>query len=255
METKDFCLTGVIEGKPKGTKTGIIENKPKDTKLLQEYMISTINSIKNEINQITNKYKNIYIYYRYNSEKILFTIFVVINNNKIYYKNNEITYSIIVKEEYPQKPPDVFCLTDFYEKLDIFDMRNIQKNLVHDWKQNNNINDLIKELLTFSDLLIYQAEKKLFPRIGEYHFSPYVYDLNEFLLNKNNLFFRTYFLNNKGELNNNEIYMIINKSTILFLSSHDQKLKNHCKLIYKFELTWLQSLKHFSLQKYPNYMP
>ena len=235
-----------------------MKSKQKDPKLMQEYMLSVVNSIKNEINKIKEKYNNIYIYYKYNSEKLLLNIFIVINKNKNknkseYYKNNEITYLITLEEDYPKKPPMVFCLTDFYEKLDIFDGRNIQKNLIHNWKINNNINDLIYELFSFSDSLICQSEEKLLPNIGEYHYNSYVYNINDFLLNNKNCFFRIFYIKNTGELGTKERYMIITRSKVLFFSSNNQKYKNNCILENKFELTWIDSVRYFSLQKYPNY--
>ena len=212
-----------------------MKSKQKDPKFMQEYMLSVVNSIKNEINKIKEKYNNIYIYYKYNSEKLLLNIFIVIYKDKNkYYKNNEITYLITLEEDYPKKPPMVFCLTDFYEKLDIFDGRNIQKNLVHNWKLNNNINDLIHELFSFSDILIYQIEEKLLPNIGEYHYNSYAYNINDFLLNNTNIFFRIFYIKNSGELG--------------------QKYKNNCILENKFELTWIDSVRYFSLQKFPNYI-
>lgn len=242
MESKEdeFCLTGVIKGK--------------DMKLLKDYMKSSVNSIKSEIKEITKKNKNINVYYRYNSEKFILNIFFTITiKDKNNIKNNDITYLITLGEEYPKIPPMVFCLTDFYEKLDIFDMRNIQKDLVHDWKPNNKINDLLNDLLYFHDTLINQSEKKLFPNTGEYIYNKYIYNLNDFFLNKNNAFFRVYYLKKKEITDIDERYMIVTKSKILFLSNHDQKLKNKCVLEYKFELTWLESLNCYSLSDYPKY--
>ena len=242
MESKenDFCLTGVIKGK--------------DMKLLKDYMKSTVNSIKTEIKEISKKNKNINVYYRYNSEKLIFNIFFTIkikDNNNI--KNNDITYLITLGEEYPKIAPMVFCLTEFYEKLDIFDMRNIQKDLVYDWKPNNKVNDLLKELLNFHDILINQTDNKLLPNIGEYIYNKHIYNLNDFFLNKNNAFFRVYYLKHKEITNIDERFMIVTKSKILFLSNHEQKLKNKCVLEYKFDLTWLESLKCYSLSDYPEY--
>ena len=242
MESKenDFCLTGVIKGK--------------DMKLIKDYMKSTVNSIKNEIKEITKKNKNINVYYRYNSEKFILNIFFTItikNNNNL--KNNDITYLITLGEEYPKIPPMVFCINDFYEKLDIFDMRNIQKNLVYDWKQNNKVNDLLNELINFHDILIYQSNNKLLPNVGEYIYNKHIYNLNDFFLNKNNAFFRVYYTKHKEITSIDERFMIVTKSKILFLSNHEQKLKNKCVLEYKFELTWLESLKSYSLSDYPEY--
>ena len=248
MKNKKFYLLIIID-----------LNQKKDNKILQEYMQSTINNIKSEINNKFSKdnNKNLCIYYKYNEEKRIFNIFIIIfkkNNN--YYKNEDITYLIKVGEEYPQKPPTVQCLTDFHEKLDIFDMKNIQKNLIEDWKQNNNINDLISELITFSDAIVFQAENKLLPNVGEYYYNSYIYDLNDFLLNQNNIFFRVYYFSNaenSNDISNNERYMILTKNTILFLSSKNPKKKNQCLIEFKFELTWIDTLKRFSLQKYPGF--
>ena len=73
-------------------------------------------------------------------------------------------------------------------------MRNIQKNLVGDWNQKLTINHLINEMLIFSDSLDYQVDKALLPTIGENIYNSYIYDLNDFLLNSENIFFRIYYL-------------------------------------------------------------
>ena len=124
---------------------GIIEGKPKDPKLLQEYMQSTIKTIKSEIEEkFSNISKYIYIYYKYDQKRIIFNIFVVVLKIEHYkYIKKNITYLITLNEEYPQKPPKVFCLSNFHDILDIFDMKNLQKNLIEQWKQKNTVNDLI----------------------------------------------------------------------------------------------------------------
>ena len=247
METKNYYKTGIIQG------------KPKNAKLLEQYMQSIIKTIKSEIEIRFSKYKDsLYISYKYNPEKRIFNIFVTIFFQYNYnYKTENITYLITVGEEYPEKPPKVFCLTDFHEKLDIFDMKNIQKNLIEQWKPNNTVYDLITELMTFSDSLAFQAEHKLLPNIGEYHYNSYIYDINDFLLNKNNKFFRVYYFSNhekSNDINNNERYMIITKNTVLFFSNKNPKFKNQCIMEYKFELTCIDSLKRFPLNKYPNFI-
>lgn len=247
MEKENFYLTGLIEG------------KPKDTNLIQQSMHKTINKIKSEIESKYSKDKeSLYVYYKYDSKKNIFNIFVVIFFKYNYnYKTDDITYLITLGEEYPQKPPKVFCLTDFHEKIDIFDMKDIQKNIIEKWKQENTINDIISELMTFSDSLAFQAEHKLLPNVGEYHFNTYLYDLNDFFLNETNIFFRVYYFSSyekSNDINNNERYMIITKNTILFLNSRNPKSKNQCIMEFKFELTWIEKLKRFPLKKYPNFI-
>lgn len=247
METKNFYLSGLIQG------------KPKDTKLVQQYMNKTVNKIKSEIEFKYSKDKeSLYVYYKYDSKKRIFKIFVVIFFKYNYnYKTDDITYLITVGEDYPQKPPKVFCLTDFHEKIDIFDMKDIQKNIIENWKPDNTINDIIYELMTFSDSLAFQAEHKFLPNIGEYHFNIYLYDLNDFFLNETNKFFRTFYFSSyekSNDINNNERYMIITKNTILFLKSKNPESKNQCIMEFKFELTWIEALKRFPLKKYPNFI-
>ena len=262
MKKEEYYLSGIVGGnqKEKDNLSGIIGGNVKENnkKVIQEYMQSTINAIKAEINnKFTKETNNLYIYYKYNVEKRIFNIFVVFNKNNKYLKNKEVTYLIKVGEAFPKKAPLVFCLSDFYEKIDIFVMKNIQKHLIEQWKQNNTISELIIELKSFSDAIIFQAENKLLPDVGEYYYNSYTYDINDFLLNKNNIFFRVYYFSNAenaDDINNNERYMIITKSTILFFNSCNPKKKNNCIIEYKFELTWIESLKHFSLQKYPNYI-
>ena len=238
--------------------TGIIIGKPKDLKLLQEYMQSTINTIKSEIeNKFSKKSKYLYIYYKYNPKKRIFNIFVVILKNELNkFIKKDITYLISVTEEYPQIAPKVYCLSNFHDKLDIFDMKNLQKNLIEQWKQKNTVNDLIYELIKFADSIVFQAENKLLPNLGEYNYNSYIYDLNDFLLNENNIFFRVYYFSsneNSNDINKNERYMIITKNTIIFLANKNPILKTKCIIGFKFELTWINSLKCFPLNKYPNY--
>jgi ubiquitin-protein ligase len=255
-------LSGIIGGniKEKDHLSGIIGGniKGNENKILQEKMQSTINEIKAEINnKFTKEKNNLYIYYKYSVEKRIFNIFVVFTKNNNLFKNKEITYLIKVGEEFPKKPPKVFCLCEFNEKIDLFVMKNLQKNLIEQWKQNNTISDLIIELKSFFDAIMFQTENKLLPEVGEYYYNSYTYDINDFLLNKNNIFFRVYYFSNAenaDDINNNERYMIITKSTILFFNSCNPNKKNNCVIEFKFELTWIESLKHFSLQKYPNYI-
>ena len=238
-------------------KGDVFLGKPKDLKILNEYMQSTINNIKSEINNKFSKEKNkINIYYKYYSEKRIFSIYFIIFNNDKNYKTKDITYLITITEEYPQKAPNVYCLTEFHEKLDIFDMKNIQKNLIEQWKQKNTVSDLLSELLIFSKALAFQADNMLVPNIGEYHYNSYIYNLNDFLLNKNNVFFRVYYFSSQEknkDINKNERYMIITKNCILFLANKIPDKKNLCILEFKFELTWIESLKKFNASKYPDF--
>ena len=211
-------------------------------RIMNEYMHSLINTLQKEVqSQFLNNPK-LYIYYKYNSDILILYIFVKVFKRNPWYKDGDINYLIC-------------CLTDFHDKVSIFDMRNIQKNLVGDWNQKYTINLLINEMLTFSDTLAFQAENRLLPTVGEYIYNSYIYDLNDFLLNNENIFFRIYYLADDSgkDIYKNEKYMILTKSTALFFSSRNPNKKQFCQIEFKFELTWIDTIRRFSLSKYPDF--
>ena len=232
------------------------DKKERNHQLMNDYMHSLIKSLQIEIqNQFYNNPK-LYIYYKYNSVKLILYVFVKVIKRNPCYKDGDINYLITIGRDYPEKAPYVNCLTDFHEQISIFDMRNIQKNLVGEWNPKKTINNIIFEMLTFSDTLAFQVEKKLLPTVGEYIYSSYDYDINDFLLNRENLFFRTYYLANEknADIYKNEKYMILTKSTVLFFSSKYPNNKQLCRIEFKFELTWIDSLKRYSNNKYPEFI-
>ena len=223
--------------------------------IMNEYMHSLIKTLQKEVQSKFLSNPKLYIYYKYNSNKLILFIFVKVTKRNPWYKDGDINYLIKVGKDYPEKPPYVCCLTDFHDKISIFDMRNIQKNLVGNWNQKYTINDLINEMLTFSDTLAYQAENKLLPTVGEYIYNSYIYDINDFLLNNENIFFRIYYLadDTDSDIYKNEKYMILTKTTALFFSNKDPNKKQLCRIEFKFELTWIDSIKRFKNSKYPDF--
>ena len=231
------------------------KNNDNNYQIMNEYMHSLIKSLQKEVqNQFLSNPK-LYIYYKYNSEKLILYVFVKVTKRNPCYKDGEINYLIKIGKDYPEKPPYVSCLTEFHDKISIFDNRNIQKNLIGDWNQKYTINNIIEELLTFSDTLAYQSENKLLPTVGEYNYMSYTYDLNDFLINNDNLFFRTFYLASDSniDITKNEKYMILTKTTILFFSCKNTNRKQLCKMEFKFELIWINSIRRFSNTKYPDF--
>ena len=221
--------------------------------IMNDYMHSLINSLQKEIQSQFMSNPKLYIYYKYNSNNLILYIFVKVIKKNPWYKDGDIFYLIKVGKDYPEIPPYVCCLTDFHDKVSIFDMRNIQKNLVGEWNQKYTINHLINEMLTFSDTLAFQAENNLLPTVGEYTYNSYIYDLNDFLLNVDNLFFRVYYFagsKKNTDITQNEKYMIITKTMVLFFSCKNPDRKQLCQIEFKFELTWIDSLRRFSNQNY-----
>lgn len=272
-EEFDFYLTGIIKGKPKeqNEKIDNMEEKEKkeqkdskDSKYSKETLkqkeieednISIIKEIKDDIR---NKFENnpdFYIYLRHNKQKHILRIFVVLlQNTKSNDKNIDITYLITIKvDEFPILPPMVFCLTEFNFALDIFDFRNIQSSLIPEWSKDYKIGDLISEIPSFTQAFDYQVNNGLLPMIGTYSINSYIYDINDFMLNPNNLFFKISVPIisddniNKGKLEDK--YMIITQTKFILLQSADQKSKNQCIINYVGELIGIDKVKRFSREQ------
>jgi hypothetical protein len=238
MENYDYYLSGEIHP--------VIEKEKKEKNKMQ-YIAK---KIKDEINSKFKNDKNIYIYYRFSKQKVILKIFIILLGNKKYNKRNiDITYLVKVSEDYPNIAPLVFCLTSFNKNLDIFDMRNIQTNLLPEWSNLNTINDLIIQMPIFIDDLDYQVKNKLLPISGEYYLYPMTYDLNDFFLNNDNKFFKVKILsgdeNDQDKIKLIPMYIIITKFNLLFFKSVFEKTKNFCKIKYVINLIGIERLRRF----------
>ena len=203
--------------------------------------------IREEIQNEFGNDKNIYIYDKILVKYNIIEIFVILLNNTSYNRRQiDITFLIIIREDYPKNSPLVFCLTEFNKNLDIFDVRNIQKNLILNWTTYCKLSDLIKNIPILIENLDSQVTNKLQPDIGEYYINSLHYDLNDFLLNINNKFFRV-----KINIisNNNEdifdMYLIITKSNLIFLKPCYEEKKNICKIRYIINLIEIIGLKNY----------
>ena len=97
---------------------GLIPEQPKETDYLSEYMLSTVSSIKEDIiMNYPQETSNIYVYTKYSEKERILKIFVsLLKETKINYREMNINFMIVINEEYPSKPPMVFCLTDVITK-------------------------------------------------------------------------------------------------------------------------------------------
>ena len=203
--------------------------------------------IREEIQNEFGNDKNIYIYDKILVKYNIIEIFVILLNNSSYNRRQiDITFLIIIREDYPKNSPLVFCLTEFNKNLDIFDVRNIQKNLILNWTTYCKLSDLIKNIPILIENLDSQVTNKLQPDIGEYYINSLHYDLNDFLLNINNKFFRVQI---NIISNNNEdvfdMYLIITKSNLIFLKPCYEEKKNICKIRYIINLIEIIGLKNY----------
>ena len=94
--------------------TGIIKGQEKDQDILNEYMLSTISSIKEDLLiKYPQETSDFYVYNKYDEKTRIFEIFVtLLKETKINYRDFNINFLLIVTEEYPNKVPLVFCFTD-----------------------------------------------------------------------------------------------------------------------------------------------
>ena len=237
MEKYHFYISGEIKG-----MTEEEQQKVKETKF--QYIVKNIKE------QIYFEFKNkpyIYIYDRFSKKNNILKIFIILLKSTKYNKRNiDITFLIIIKDDYPQSPPMIYCLTEFNKNMDIFDMRNILNNLIPEWSSIYTINSIIDQLFSFIENFNYQIDKKLFPSIGEYNLNSMLYDINDFLLNHNNKFFRVKICKEKnGEIKFIPMCIIITKSNLLFLKSANNKNKNLCVLKYVINLIGIERLRRF----------
>ena len=188
--------------------------------------------LREEIKNEFKNNKNIYIYDKILVKYNIIEIFVILLSNSSYNKREiDITFLIIIKEDYPRTAPLVFCLTEFNKNLDIFDSRNIQKNLIPNWANNIKLSDLIKNIPVLIENIDYQITNKLLPDIGEYYINSFHYDLNDFFLNVNNKFFRTKIIKNYNIYEDfHDMFLIITKTNLIFLKSCYEDKKNICKI-------------------------
>ena len=106
VEEEEFYLGGLIPG------------QQKETDYLSEYMLSTVSSIKEDIiMNYPQETSNIYVYTKYSEKERILKIFVsLLKETKINYREMNINFMMVINEEYPSKPPMVFCLTDVITK-------------------------------------------------------------------------------------------------------------------------------------------
>ena len=94
--------------------TGIIKGKEKDQDILNEYMLSTISSIQEDLlMKFPQEISEFYVYNKYSEKERILKIFVtLLKETKINYREFNINFLITINEEFPTKAPLVFCFTD-----------------------------------------------------------------------------------------------------------------------------------------------
>lgn len=87
------------------------------------------------------------------------------------------------------------------------------------------------------------SKRRLLPNLGNYYLSSYVYDINDFLSNNNNICFKIKTPYKKDdELLLKDLYLLLTTSSLLILESIDEKSKNKCVLRYIGQLSNIEKL-------------
>ena len=131
---------------------------------------------------------------------------------------------------------------------DIFDMRNIQKNLIPKWNTSNKISELIDELPNLCNSFEYQINKGLLPSVGHYSINSYKYDINDFFRNQNNICFKIVVPDQTQSGNVTcfyKRYFVITCCTFIILEPIDEKYKNICRVNYVGDLYAIEKTEKF----------
>lgn len=93
---------------------GLIPGEAKENDYMKEYMLSTVSSIKEDlIMNFPQETSDFYIQIKYSEKVRILKIFItLLKNTKINYREMNINFLVTINEEFPNKPPKVFCLTN-----------------------------------------------------------------------------------------------------------------------------------------------
>ena len=207
-----------------------------------------IKELKEKINN-NIKYKNeIKIYSRklYSNELEKYDKLIIhIMYNKIIKSIKEFSFCIIINDSFPNTPPIIIC-----NSLDININLNDRRDLFYSimegkWNldsiNNNSINILVNLILiripNFILRLLYYEEKKILIYYGKYYINE-IYNINNFIINKNIKLFKVMTYNKEKEnyIEQNIKYIIITDIYILFFDIIEDKPKNLGKLIFIGEI-------------------
>ena len=218
-----------------------------------------IKELKEKINN-NIKYKNeIKIYSRklYSNELEKYDKLIIhIMYNKIIKSIKEFSFSIIINDSFPKTPPIIIC-----NSLDININLNDRRDLFYSimegkWNldsiNNNSINILVNLILiripNFILRLLYYEEKKILIYYGKYYINE-IYNINNFIINKNIKLFKVMTYNKEKEnyIEQNIKYIIITDIYILFFDIIEDKPKNLGKLIFIGEIFQNNNLERLDI--------
>ena len=127
-------------------------------------------------------------------------------------------------------------------------MRNIQRYLIPKWTSSNKISELIEELPNLCNNFEYQISQGLLPNMGDYSINSYIYDINDFMRNPNNILYKILILNKNEEEDDTTFYkryLIITSIAFIIAEAIDEKYKNTCKINYVGDIFEIDRIDRF----------
>ena len=221
---------------------------------------SLIKDLKDKIYSNNNEEINLTFRKLYNKENEKYGKMIIhaIYNKKI--KNiKKFSFSIILDDNFPKHPPKIYCEYLDINNINLNDRRDLLYSIIESkWILNNqNINsvDILENLILikipkFISKLLFYEENQILIYYGKYYINE-IYNINNFLINKNIHLFKvlTYKNEKEGskytELNNK--YIIVTDIYILFFDLLNDKTKNLGKLIFIGEIFQFNSIERLDI--------
>ena len=214
-----------------------------------------IKQLKENINNNTKNNEKVHLYFKslYNKENKIYNELII----HCFYKKNKINkkeynFTIILNKD-NKIFPKIFCQSlDIFgndKKINIIDRRDLFFSIIE--KNYNYKNIIIIELLfeiiiikipEFVNKIFFYEENKVLVYYGKYYLNE-IYNINDFVSNKNLLFYKVMTYKEKNFTQLNIKYIIISDFHILFFDLINDKPKNICKLIFVGEIYKINSFE------------
>ena len=125
-------------------------------------------------------------------------------------------------------------------------MRNLQKDIIPEWKPCIKITELIKELPNLCSNFECQIVDGLLPSLGEYFINSYNYDINEFLRNLNIKCFNILVPKEEEKVIIFHVrYLVVTSRSIIILEPVNKQYNNICKINYVGDLFEIDKIEKF----------
>ena len=188
---------------------------------------------------------NLYFRKLYNKENENYDKMIIhINYIKDIEANIDYNFCIIIEENFPMKPPKIYCQSSDINSINLNDRRDLLYSIIEKKWVNENINRIdilaniiLKKIPEFISRLLFYEENHILLYYGVYTLNE-IYNMNSFLMNNKLYFFKVMTFNkDNSKFSESGIkYIIVTDIYILFFDLIEDKPKNLGKLIFIGEI-------------------